>query len=377
MITKFDDFPIHQTPDPIVQSATSDRFTYDRYWYNGHSRDGSIYFGIAMGRYPNLGILDCAFSVVCEGRQYAFFGSRRAPQEPTETVVGPFSIQILEPMGRHRVRLCANETGIECDLVFTPRTAAIQEGRQTKYNARHLVQDVTRFDQFGSWEGSIRCNHQTVQLEPGSTLGLKDRSWGIRQVGARYTGGAPLQEKPCVHFMWAPIHWDDRCTLAGLYEDGDGYQWHTDQAIAPVYASPTDIPAGVDPGLAVWKGRVEHQLQLIPGTRQAKSATIRMQDRSGASLELVLEPVALFRMKGIGYQHPEWGHGAWKGELAIGSESWDCDSLDPLTWENLHVQQLVRARYQDQIGYGVLEQMHIGPCARYQLEGWTDGAKEA
>jgi hypothetical protein len=100
MLSKFDDYPIHQSPEPIMHSATSDKFTYDRYWYNGHTDDGGLYFGIGMGRYPNLGILDCAFSVVYEGNQYAFHGSRRAPDEPTNTSVGPFAIHILEPMGR-------------------------------------------------------------------------------------------------------------------------------------------------------------------------------------------------------------------------------------------------------------------------------------
>ncbi|TGD73293.1 hypothetical protein E4634_09655 [Mangrovimicrobium sediminis] len=377
MITRFDDFPIHQTVDPIAYTATSDRFTYDRYWYNGHSRDGAVYFAVALGRYPNLGILDCGFSLVIDGRQYAFHASRRAPREPSETVVGPFSLQILEPMGRHRLRIEPNETGIECDLVFTPRSCAIEEGRQTKRNERHLIQDVTRFDQFGFWHGYIRCNGIELAVDASETFGLKDRSWGIRQVGERYTGGAPMQASHNVHFLWAPIHWRERCTLAGLYEDGDGYQWHSDQAIVTAGAVAQTIDPGDESGLTQWRGRVEHQLCFEPGTRRASSAQIRMQDRDGENIEIDLEPVALFRMKGIGYQHPEWGHGAWKGELAIGAESWDCDAPDPLAWENLHIQQLVVARCGDEVGYGVLEQMHIGPYAPYGLEGMFGGAPGA
>ncbi|WP_373078121.1 hypothetical protein [Zhongshania sp.] len=49
MITKLDGFPIYQIPEPIVQTATSDRFCYGRYWYNGHSKGGALYFGVAMG----------------------------------------------------------------------------------------------------------------------------------------------------------------------------------------------------------------------------------------------------------------------------------------------------------------------------------------
>ncbi len=373
MITRLDDYPIHQTPDPVAYSATSDRFTYDRYWYNGYTGDGSLYFGVALGRYPNLGIMDCAFSVVVDGRQHAFFGSRRAPDEPTETRIGPCELKILEPMGRHQLVIGPNETGIECDLVFTPRTAAIEEGRQVMRNARHLIQDVTRFDQFGFWSGVIRINGREIRLDGQTVYGIKDRSWGIRQVGARYTGGAPLEQSHNVHFLWAPVHWEKRCTLGACFEDGSGYQWHNDQVLAPAHDNYADLPRGVDPGITRWQGFVEHQLEFEPGTRRAQAASIRMTDRSGAQLEISLEPILLFRMKGLGYQHPKWGHGQWQGELAIGSESWACDEPDPLTWENTHIQQLVIARSGDETGFGVLEQMHIGPYQPYGLEGFLEG----
>jgi hypothetical protein len=51
MLSKFDDYPIHQTAEPVFHTASSDRFFYDRYWYNGHAQDGSFYFGVGMCRY--------------------------------------------------------------------------------------------------------------------------------------------------------------------------------------------------------------------------------------------------------------------------------------------------------------------------------------
>ena len=35
MLTRFDDYPIHQTPEPVAHAASSDRNVYDRYWLNG------------------------------------------------------------------------------------------------------------------------------------------------------------------------------------------------------------------------------------------------------------------------------------------------------------------------------------------------------
>ncbi len=296
-----------------------------------------------------------------------------------ETTVGPFDLQILDAMGRHRLVIGPNETGIECDLVFLPRTGVIEEGRQTLRNDRHSVMDVTRLDQFGFWQGVIRYDGKELQVDGRNTFGIKDRSWGIRPVGEAYTGGAPLPEYKAAHFMWSPIHWDKRCTLAGMFEDDQGFQWHTDQAIVPTYDVSFDSDANTppinDPAQTIWDGKVGHNIKFVLGTRQAKSATIRMNDKSGEHIDIQLEPQLLFRLKGIGYMHPEWGHGKWQGELAIAGESWNNSKVDPLALENIHIQQVVTARCGDEIGHGVLEQMHLGPHKPYGLEDWFDGAK--
>ena len=51
----------------VAHPATSDRHAYDRYWFNGYQDDGAFYFGIGMALYPNLGIMDCALSLVIDG----------------------------------------------------------------------------------------------------------------------------------------------------------------------------------------------------------------------------------------------------------------------------------------------------------------------
>ena len=63
-LTAADEYLIHQTPYTFDTVGTSDRNFYDRYFFNGYRRDGEVYFAVAMGQYPNLGVFDCAFSVV-------------------------------------------------------------------------------------------------------------------------------------------------------------------------------------------------------------------------------------------------------------------------------------------------------------------------
>ena len=372
MLSKLDDYPIHQTPLPVAHPASSDRHVYHRYWFNGYQDDGAFYFGVGAALYPNLGIMDCGLSLVIDGVQYAFHASRRAPVEPTDLSVGPFTLDILEPMKSLRITVDDNETGIAGELLWIPRTASIQEARQTSQGGRTLM-DATRFNQFGHWQGEIRYDGKTLRVDPARVYGTKDRSWGIRPVGDRDTGGAPPTQMPQVFFLWAPLHWEDRCTHVGLFENEYAEQWHFDGMICPVYDSPDDLPGVEDPDVRLLSG-AEHTLTFHPGTRRASHAEFVLHERDGSSLEISLEPVLVYRMKGIGYSHPEWGHGHWKGELAVGGESWKVDEAPEMALENMHIQQVVKATCGDQKGIGVLEQIHLGPHQRYGFKDFLDPA---
>lgn len=372
MLSSFDDYPIHQTVHPIARPDSEDRNKYDRFWFNGYDRGGDWYFGIGMGRYPNLGIMDCALSLVTrDGDQRCFFGSRRAPADPTELTVGPYRLEIVEPMRRTRLVLEDNETGIAADLTFTARTACVEEGRQTWQHDGRTNIDNTRFAQFGTWTGVISIDGD--DLEVHAQPGTKDRSWGLRVIGAPDPGVAPLQTLPQFWFLWNPVHWDDHCTHVGLFEYEDGHPWHTDAAIVPAYDDPADIPGIEDPGTRMLC-TATHAIDYRPGTRWAQAATITLVDPDAGDRVIDLDPVLRFHMRGIGYRHPVWGHGLWHGDLAIGRDDFRPDDLDPLAIDCSHVQQVVRARCGDDHGIGVLEQYSLGPHAPSGFTAFDDGA---
>ena len=374
MLNKLDDFPIHQTPEPIAHVATSDRNAYDRTWFNGYAADGSYYFGIGMAVYPHRGILDCAFSVVQpDTRQHCFFGSRRAPKERTEMDVGPFRMEVIEPMKRVRVVLEDNASGVSCDLTFSARTAAIQEARQTLWSGTRRVMDATRFDQFGRWSGVVRHPDGEFKVTEEMCHGTKDRSWGVRGVGEREVGGAPTMPGGAF-FLWAPLFWDDHISHAIFFDGQKGEALVREGIMAPLYASEAAIP-GVEDGLDQRMATARHRVNYVPGTRLAKSAEIDLVPLEGDIRTISMDPILKFQMKGLGYGHPQWGQGMWKGELEVGGESFDPRQLDMLAPENLHVQQVVRASDGQKTGIGVLEQICIGPYAPAGFKEFLDGAK--
>lgn len=144
MLTQADDFPIHQTPEPIAYSG-SDRNFYDRYWFNGFEPDGSLFFLIGMGVYPHLNVIDTAISVQIDGKQYSLRASRIL-EDRMDISAGPMRIEIVKPLWTLRF-VCEEKDGIAADLTITGRAFPIEEPRFTRRIGTRMFMDYTRLTQ--------------------------------------------------------------------------------------------------------------------------------------------------------------------------------------------------------------------------------------
>ena len=376
MITLLDDYAIHQTSEPLSRPASSDRNFYDRWFFAGHSADGRLVFEAALGLYPHRQVMDAHFTLLVDGVQHCFHGSRRAPLERTEMVVGPFVLTIEQPMRVLRLQLADAASGLACDLRFSARSSAAEEPRSVLYDGDRLVMNTTRFTQFGTWQGWVALQGRRSAVDAVS--GVRDRSWGIRPCGEP-EGGAPASppRTPSVYWAWVPLAFDDLCTQFNTFEDPSGRATQLAAHRQPAYADAAQIPPGADPGQREF-AQAQLDLRWQPGTRHPDGGTLRLEDRDGAAWRIELQPLATLLTKGLGYHHPEWGHGLWKGELALGHEAFRLDRLDPLAPENVHVHQIVRAHLAgpdgERSGVGILETMCFGAHAPSGFTGFVDGA---
>lgn len=361
MLTRLDDYPVHQTPEPVAYPATSDRNFYDRYFFHGYTRDGDVFFAAALGVYPNRRVMDAAFSVVRAGRQHLVRASRLMPDERTETRVGPIAVEVVEPLRVLRVRVMPNPHAIAADLLFRARTAPIEEPRYTHRVAGRVFMDSTRLTQFGAWEGTLDVGGERIAIAPAQVLGARDRSWGIRPVGEP-EGGAP-RPLPQFFWLWAPVQFDDVCVHMDVNEDAEGRRWHEGGCIAAVGETGATQPA-----------TVAHRVRWQRGTRRVASAEWTLAPHGGPPRLVALEPILTFQMLGLGYLSPDWGHGMWKGPDALGGDVWTLADLDPMDPRHVHVQQLCRARMDGREGVGVLEQLVIGPHAPSGFQSILDPA---
>lgn len=365
VLSKGDDFPIHQTPEPVAFAGT-DRNFYDRYFFNGYAPDGSGFFAAALGIYPHLDVIDAHFSVVRDGVQYCIHASRELGMERMDLSVGPFHVEVLEPLERLKVRLEPFE-GLAAEVEFTGRSFPIEEPRFIHRIGPRAFMDYTRMTQNGQYTGWIEVDGDRRELAPG-TSGTRDRSWGIRPVGARDAQPIPGHPQLGFFWQWTPINFPDGSLFFHVNADAHGQAWNTRAVWAPDGAD----AAGLNEGVGGMRARLES------GTRWPSGGTLSLAVK-GAPEQLQLEPLGRFQMRGLGYTHPEWGHGIHHGALRVEREDIDLASLDPLAPENLHVQMPVavtglHSDGADVEGIGVFEQLVIGPFAPLGLEQVLDGA---
>jgi hypothetical protein len=353
VLSRGDDYPIHQTPDPVAYSGT-DRNFYDRYFFNGYAPDGTGFFAAAFGVYPHLDVADAHFCVVRGGVQHCLHASRRLGMERMGLECGPIRIEIVEPL--QSLRLIVEGEGMAADITFTGRAFPIEEPRFSWRIGPRTVMDYTRLTQNGHYTGWIEVDGVREVLASG-TFGTRDRSWGVRPIGAADPQSG--NRVPQFFWQWTPINLPGRSLFFHLNAHADGTAWNTRAVIAPDGGAVESFSEHHVPQIAA---------TLAPGTRWPGPSVLAVGGE-----QFRLEPIARFQMRGLGYTSPKWGHGLDHGDLVVEREDIDLVSIDPARPDNLHVQMLCRVEGPDgEAGMGVFEQLAIGDYAPLGLSGLAD-----
>jgi hypothetical protein len=365
VLTRADDFPIHQTPEPIAYSG-SDRNFYDRYFFNGYSASAGDrgFFAAAFGIYPHLNIADAAFVVVRDGVEIALHASRWLRMERMDLKVGPIAIEVIEPLRKLRLIVDAPEQNIKANITFDARSAPIEEPRFIRRNGPRTFMDYTRLTQNGRYTGWIEIDG--VRESVDGFVGTRDRSWGVRPVGARDSQDLAPPTPPQFFWLWSPTNFKTGSFFFHTNDDEAGAAWNRRAVWAPDGHPTRHID---NPKIEVaWKS----------GTRHAASAVITFGE--GAHQRVITyTPIYEFFMLGLGYGHPKWSHGLNHGELAVEREDLELAVIDPCYPHHLHVQALCEVTYREasgveEVGRGVFEQLALGPHAPSGFKDMLDFA---
>lgn len=317
MIGPLDEYPVHQAPLPIALPATTDRNFYDRCYFNAHDSSGDIFVVMGLGYYPVLGVTD-AFVLVHRGDdQTAVHLSDTFQHNCLRQGVGPFALDVVEPLRAVRLRLERTE-GIALDATFTGSFDVVQEQRHILRAGSRTTLDAQRFAQVGTWTGALEIDGDRIEFEPSSWVGTRDRSWGIRPIGEPEPAGRPSD--PPFEGMWwmyLPLAFDDFGVVMVIQEEPDGTRT-------------------LDDAVRIWADGRREQLRspeiaitYRDGARVPESAVVTT--RSGSSEIRVdvtsLLPTALHIGGGYGGD-PDWTHGRWCGEGFVERRTYDLSDPD-------------------------------------------------
>lgn len=357
-LSPLDDFAVHQAAEVARHVATSDRNFYDRYYFNCFDKSGTTMVVAGLGQYPNLGTQDAFLLVVREGMHRVVRASREMPANRMDTSVGPFRIEVVEPLRRLRVVVEPNEFGISADLTWEGACPALLEPRHFRREAGRVTFDTQRFAQTGSWSGTITVAGERIHIVPDEWWGTRDRSWGIRPVGEPEPLGIRATRPSNFFWLYCPVRFEEFSLSYIVQEEPDGSRviedatriWHE--------------------GRSERLGRPEHHLRFAAGTRTVVGATLQFGDQLTVDVEPLVS-VALAAGSGYGLD-PDWRHGMYQGPLVVQGRDWRLD--DPFVQAGMHavVDSSARAVCGGQVGYGLFEVAVVGPHQRYGLSGWDD-----
>jgi hypothetical protein len=345
-----DEHPIHQAPLSLRHVPASDRNFYDRCYYNAHDRTGDIFLITGGGVYPNLGVVDAYATVRRGDTQWSVRCSDAMDERPLDLEVGPYRVEVIEPLKELRLICDADEQGIGFDLRWHGSHPAVMEQAHLMRKGTRAILDASRFAQLGSWEGVLRVDGEEITVDPDTWVGSRDRSWGIRPVGEAEAPGN-LVDKPAAPFRWlyAPFRMEDHALVFICQERGDGSRVLEEA----VRLWPN---GGVD-----HLGRPEHDLQWNaagPGLFGiVEKGTIRLGD-----LEVTVEPVLPVHIgvgTGYGFDGDGWKHGAYQGELEVQGKVFDLGTDEGRGAMFGIVDSVARFEVDGQTGWGLFEHLHV------------------
>jgi hypothetical protein len=361
-----DEYPVHQVPLSMRYMESSDRNSYDRSYWNAQDRTGEVFLVTGLGVYPNLGVIDAYATIATPGRQVAVRMSDALGEDRMVQQVGPYRIEVLEPLKVLRLVCEAEDQGITFDLTWNASFPAHEEPRHQTRAGGRIILDAARIAQVGTWEGWMKVDDQEWEVSPATWVGARDRSWGIRPVGEQPGPGRPDQTAGGRSFWWlyTPTRFDDFFLFAIAQEDGDGNR-------------------GINEAIRMWPdGRIEQlgwpevEITYRAGTRHPERAVMHLRDENHKPFDVEFETLGYVALGlGSGYGGDDWNHGRWMGEGWVDRVSYDL--TDPEILARIPfgmLDHVAKVTCNGAEGYGLFEHTNVG---RHAPSGFADFASVA
>lgn len=224
-LSSFDEFPIHQTVEPIRFVDTTDPRAFERYWFTASDTEGKFFLVVGFSFYPNLNKTDAYCLFLADGKQTNVRAHRSLGPDRAVFEIGPFHAKPVEPFKEWHVRLDENEFGLSFDIRWFDTKRAVFS-RQTPptfpgVNNGKNFHNWGGYETFGRIEGTVTLGDKIFQLDPAKVRGSRDHHWGTRNGVGGEDHALPLKRRFTHVGQWVEFGtwsiWGDKC----LFNIGD------------------------------------------------------------------------------------------------------------------------------------------------------------
>jgi hypothetical protein len=346
----WDDIPLHQTPAPLGRPVTSDPAAYERYYFNCFDQAGEWMVGLVVNIHPNKALVDAVFSVSHGGVQESLYATDCLRGDRSDISCGPVRLTFVEPMRELRIRVSHNE--LEADITYLATTPAIAEDRVTRERFDVVVQDRSRYAQFGTVRGALTSPAGSVSLNEQTWRAGRDHSWGIWDAPKQH---AQQRQSTDLSFIWLVGAFEDWGFVAVTHAQGDGQRYGEYAGVVPTLSAGSPLA-----GDGVRQRRMD-EVHFEPTYADVgwhmRSCKIDLVD-ADATHRMRLESVHEIFSHSIGYNHPDWRPGTLFSELpSVVRQSWNVSKTDLTERQNHRAFQAVRlTRADGSVGYGLMDQ---------------------
>jgi hypothetical protein len=313
-LNPFDDFPFHQAVAPIDVPATSDTHFNDGYYFAFYRPGLHVFCGLRL--HPNSNVMDGYAGVVTSAEQRSVRFSRALRPRANDLAVGPFRLDILEPMTTQRLRLDDPDLGLAFDVVLRASAPAFFEARHRQVRHGRLFNDVLRYTQVARAQGELTVDGEREAVD--GWYACRDHSWGIRSTMGPHAPIGGLEEEsldPRALRLWVPFECGDVAGFFHCHEAHDGRVLDCEGRLDRTGRSSLRIED------------VRHTLRYEEGTRRLAGGDLTLVDEHGAGHEYRFDVAcAPAHPQGFGYTRG-WSDGGQPG-VYRGTEVIEHDRFD-------------------------------------------------
>jgi len=320
-LTRLDEWPRHQTGRTFDSVVSDSPHWNDGYYFTlGDASTGvTLFSGLRL--YPNTDVMDAYVCLVMAGRQHNLRASRRLRPASDDLRVGPFSVDIVDPLRVLRTACVEDGAGISYDLEWTAHHQPYLEDEVVRWSGGRLVYQRSNYDQCCAVRGQITVDGTVIEVGGDSWVGVRDHSWGLGRTGgpAAPSIAPDLGDDPRRSFavrQWTMLKMRDRVLFWQLHQRADGSFSQFEARVLPLDGAPH------------WEYLDgEFDYSTVDGHARLLTSTVSFLRPDGGRDRYRIDPVGQpAYLQGGGYHQgfdDGLGRGVYRGDAHRETEVWD------------------------------------------------------